>query len=113
MFTRRNLCLGVSAAAGAASIPNLGHAAGKPLIVRVPLSFASNGMPLCYAKGPEFEIAGIRIAVSPLTLSDPAQLPDGEDRHIDGVIGMGMLRRFNILFDPDGGMWIRPNTHFV
>ena len=66
-----------------------------------------------YAKGPEFEIAGIRTAVSPLTLSDPAQLPDGEDRHIDGVIGMGMLRRFNILFDPDGGMWIRPNTHFV
>lgn len=46
MFTRRDLCVGVSAVAGAASIPNLGRAAGKPLIVRVPLSFASNGMPL-------------------------------------------------------------------
>jgi hypothetical protein len=66
-----------------------------------------------FVKGPEFEIAGFRIAVSPLTLSDPAQLPDGEDRNVDGVIGMGILRRFNILFDPDGAMWIKPNTHFV
>jgi hypothetical protein len=66
-----------------------------------------------FVKGPEFEIAGIRIAVSPLTLSDPTQLPDGEDRNVDGVIGMGILRRFNILFDTDGGMWIKPNTHFV
>lgn len=66
-----------------------------------------------FVKGPEFEIAGVRIAVSPLTLSDPTQLPDGEDRNVDGVIGMGILRRFNILFDTDGGMWIRQNTHFV
>lgn len=62
-------------------------------------------------KGLDF--AGFHIDDVPVTLLDPTAQTSASDKAVDAVIGMGIIRRFNIVFDKDGGVWFRPNKAFV
>ncbi len=59
-----------------------------------------------------FELGSYRIDPCPVTFSDPVQTDDQDMVGAEAVMGMGLLRRFNSLYDRDGNVWFKANRHF-
>ena len=66
-----------------------------------------------FVKMKGLDISGLHIEDVPVTLVDPTAVPSAGQKGVDAVIGMGVIRRFNIVFDKDGAVWLKPNKAFV
>ncbi|WP_140985674.1 aspartyl protease family protein [Asticcacaulis tiandongensis] len=58
------------------------------------------------------EFGDFRIDPAPVTLFDPAAADDPKYEGLDGAISIGVLWRFNMIFDQDGSVWFKPNKRF-
>lgn len=58
------------------------------------------------------EFGDFRIDPAPVTLFDPAAADDPKYEGLDGAISIGVLWRFNMIFDREGAVWFRPNKRF-
>ncbi|GGZ36457.1 hypothetical protein GCM10011273_23490 [Asticcacaulis endophyticus] len=59
-----------------------------------------------------FDLGSYRIDPCPVTFSDPVQTDDPDMAGADAVMGMGLLRRFNSVYERDGGVWFKANKYF-
>ncbi len=66
-----------------------------------------------FVKMKGLDFSGVHIEDVPVTMLDPTAQPSPSDKVVDAVIGMGVIRRFNIVFDKDGAVWFKPNKAFV
>jgi hypothetical protein len=66
-----------------------------------------------FVKMQGLDFSGFHIEDVPVTLVDPTADAGAADKVVDAVIGMGIIRRFNIVFDKDGAVWFKPNKAFV
>ncbi|MFT3995911.1 MAG: retropepsin-like aspartic protease [Asticcacaulis sp.] len=64
-----------------------------------------------YTGAPRLEFGPYRIDPAPLTLNDPAAATEEGYEGVDGVIGIGVLWRFNMIF-ANGEVWFKPNQRF-
>lgn len=60
---------------------------------------------------PELDFGPFRIDPAPVTLMDPEVPTDPAFAGVDGIIGIGVLWRFNMIF-ADGKVWFKPNNRF-
>ncbi|WP_126419684.1 aspartyl protease family protein [Asticcacaulis excentricus] len=64
-----------------------------------------------YTGAPRLDFGPYRIDPAPLTLNDPTGGGEEGYKGVDGVIGIGVLWRFNMIFVHDE-VWFKPNQRF-
>ncbi len=65
-----------------------------------------------YVKVKSLDFAGLHVDVAPVTMVDPAAPPLPYADGFDALIGMGIVRRLNIVFI-GGEIWVRPNSFWT
>ncbi|ESQ79907.1 aspartyl protease family protein [Asticcacaulis sp. YBE204] len=58
------------------------------------------------------EIGVFRIDPAPVTMVDPAANPDTDADSHGGWVGIGVIRRFDMVIDAQGAVWLKPNALF-